>query len=71
MSHDTADLPSLTVHAALDGLRAGDFTSVQLTQALLDRIDAVDGDVRAYLPRDRRAGAGAGCRRRSPPRCGR
>ncbi len=49
MSHDTADLPSLTVHAALDGLRAGDFTSVQLTQALLDRIDAVDGDVRAYL----------------------
>ena len=42
-------LPTLTIHAALDGLRAGTFTSVELTQALLDRIAAVDGDVKAYL----------------------
>ncbi len=42
-------LHTLTIHEALDGLRAETFTSVELTQALLDRIAAVDGDVKAYL----------------------
>ncbi len=45
--HET--LHGLTIHDALDGLRAGDFTSVELTQALLDRIEQLDGTVKAYL----------------------
>ena len=43
------ELHRLTLHAAAEGLRAGQFTSVQLTQALLDRIQAVDGRIGAYL----------------------
>lgn len=39
----------LTIHDALDGLRAGDYTSVELTTALLERIDRLDGAVKAYL----------------------
>ncbi len=39
----------LTLRAAADGLRAGQFTSVDLTQALLDRIQALDARVGAYL----------------------
>jgi aspartyl-tRNA(Asn)/glutamyl-tRNA(Gln) amidotransferase subunit A len=42
-------LHDLTIHGALDGLRRGDFSSVELTQALLDRIAVVDTEVRAYL----------------------
>ena len=42
-------LHTLTIHQALEGLRAGDFSAVVLTQALLDRIAAVDGQVQAYL----------------------
>ena len=42
-------LHELTVHAALDLLRSGDVTSVALTQAILDRVLAVDNDVCAYL----------------------
>ncbi|MCL4864125.1 MAG: Asp-tRNA(Asn)/Glu-tRNA(Gln) amidotransferase GatCAB subunit A, partial [Caldilineaceae bacterium] len=42
-------LCSLTIEEALAGLRAGDFSSVELTQAYLDRIAAVDGEIRAYL----------------------
>ena len=45
----TNRLYELTIHEALDGLRAGDFSAVDLTQALLDRIAAVDGQVKAYL----------------------
>lgn len=45
----TQALHELTVHDALRRLRAGEMTSVALTQALLDRIAAVDGEVRAYL----------------------
>src|SRR5688572_2949583 len=50
-THDpkTQTLHELTVHDALRLLRAGEVTSVALTQALLDRIDAVEGAVRAYL----------------------
>ena len=42
-------LHDLTIHAAADLLRAGDISSVQLTEALLDRITGVDNDVKAYL----------------------
>jgi aspartyl-tRNA(Asn)/glutamyl-tRNA(Gln) amidotransferase subunit A len=45
----TPPLHDLTVHAALDGLRAGEFSAVDLARALLDRIAAVDGRVQAYL----------------------
>jgi len=45
----TTALHQLTVHAAAAGLAAGDFTSVELTGALLDRIEQVDGQVRAFL----------------------
>ena len=51
------NLFELTIHEALDGMRSGAFTSVDLTRSLLDRIEAVDGDVRAYLTVT--AGAGA------------
>lgn len=44
-----AALHQLSIHAALAGLRAGEWTSVQLTQACLDRIQTHDGQVRAYL----------------------
>jgi aspartyl-tRNA(Asn)/glutamyl-tRNA(Gln) amidotransferase subunit A len=42
-------LCDLTVTAALAGLDRGDFTSVELTQACLDRIAEVDPQVRAFL----------------------
>ncbi|MBK8046039.1 MAG: Asp-tRNA(Asn)/Glu-tRNA(Gln) amidotransferase subunit GatA [Anaerolineales bacterium] len=45
----TKPLYTLTLHDAITGMRAGDFTSVELTQALLDRIAAVDRAVNAYL----------------------
>ncbi len=45
----TKPLYELTIHEALAGLRAGAFSAVALTQALLDRIDAVDSQVKAYL----------------------
>jgi len=39
----------LTVHAAAAGLAGGDFSSVDLTRAVLERIEQVDGRVHAYL----------------------
>lgn len=45
----TKSLHELTIHEALAGLSAGDFSAVALTQALLDRIDAVDSKIKAYL----------------------
>ena len=42
-------LYDLTIHAATDLLRSGDISSVQLTEALIDRITDVDNDVKAYL----------------------
>jgi len=44
-----SDLTRLTAAELSAGLTAGDFTSVDATQAHLDRIAAVDGDVHAYL----------------------
>ena len=46
MAHD---LHRLTLHAAAEGLAGGDFTSVELTTALLDRIHSIDGHVGAFL----------------------
>ncbi len=45
----TTNLHTLTIHKALDGLRKGDFSSVELTQALLERIRVLDGTIQAYL----------------------
>lgn len=42
-------LYELTIHEALDGMRRNDFSAVELTQALLDRIERVEGGVKAYL----------------------
>jgi aspartyl-tRNA(Asn)/glutamyl-tRNA(Gln) amidotransferase subunit A len=44
-----SDLYDLTIHEALDALQHGDITSVALTQAVLDRILAVDNTLQAYL----------------------
>lgn len=49
MSATIQALHRLSVHAAREGLRRGDFTSVALTQSYLDRIAALDSRVRAYL----------------------
>lgn len=45
----TKPLHELTIHEALAGMDTGEFTSVALTQALLDRIEAVDDQVKAFL----------------------
>jgi len=42
-------LTQLTIHEARDRLAAGEFTAVELTEAVLERILAVDNDVKAYL----------------------
>jgi len=42
-------LHELTIHKAQKLLQAGEISSAELTQAVLDRILAVDNDVRAYL----------------------
>lgn len=43
------DFSRLTIHEAHELLRHGQLTSVALTQALLDRILALDNDLQAYL----------------------
>jgi aspartyl-tRNA(Asn)/glutamyl-tRNA(Gln) amidotransferase subunit A len=58
----------LTIHQAQALLRSGQISSVELTQALLDRILAIDNDVRAYLsllPEEALAQAEAADRRRA------
>jgi aspartyl-tRNA(Asn)/glutamyl-tRNA(Gln) amidotransferase subunit A len=42
-------LYDLTIHESLDLMRRGELTCVELTQAVLDRIVAVENHVRAYL----------------------
>lgn len=42
MTEVSSDLTKLTIGAARDGLRAGDFTSAELTQACLTAIDGAD-----------------------------
>jgi len=39
----------LTIHEASDRLAAGEITAVELTEGIIDRIVAVDNDVKAYL----------------------
>ncbi|GAB4531888.1 MAG: Asp-tRNA(Asn)/Glu-tRNA(Gln) amidotransferase subunit GatA [Anaerolineae bacterium] len=63
-----AELHWLTIHQAQAMLRKGDITSVELTQAVLDRILAVDNAVRAYislLPEEALEQAEAADRRRA------
>jgi aspartyl-tRNA(Asn)/glutamyl-tRNA(Gln) amidotransferase subunit A len=43
------ELHELTIHEAQDLLQKGEISSVELTQAVIDRIVAVDNDVKAYL----------------------
>jgi aspartyl-tRNA(Asn)/glutamyl-tRNA(Gln) amidotransferase subunit A len=43
------NLYELTIHEAGDGLAAGEFTSVDLAEAVLERIVATDNEVKAYL----------------------
>ncbi len=47
------DLTRRTAADLADALAAGEISSVELTEAHLDRIDAVDGDVHAFLQVDR------------------
>ena len=43
------ELTHLTVRACLAGLRAGDFSSVELTRALLERIDSLEPELHTFL----------------------
>lgn len=43
------DLTTLTIAQAQSGMEAGEFSSVDLTQAYLDRIEKLDGTINAYL----------------------
>jgi len=44
-----SELPDLTLHAALGLLKVKEISAVELTQSILDRIEAVDGHIHAYL----------------------
>ena len=44
---DDIDISALSVASAQDALRRGDFTSVELTQSVLDTIAAKDGAIGA------------------------
>jgi len=43
------ELHELTIHEARDALRKGEVSSVDITRAVLERIEAVEGRIRAYL----------------------
>lgn len=51
----SAELLSLNASELADRLASGDITAVEATQAHLDRIHAVDGDIHAYLHVSERA----------------
>ena len=62
-----AELYHLSIAEARVLLDSGEISSEQLVQAYLDRIGAVETEVRGVSDNHRRAGAGAGaCRRRRP-----
>ena len=42
-------LHELTIHKAHDLLDKGEISSVELTQAVIDRIADVDNDIKAYI----------------------
>lgn len=50
---------NLTLHAAAAALTAGEFSARELCTAVLDRIDAVDGEIGAYVHLDRAAALAA------------
>jgi aspartyl-tRNA(Asn)/glutamyl-tRNA(Gln) amidotransferase subunit A len=56
VSNTDDDLTGLTGAELADKLAAGDTTSVEVTEAFLERIDALDGELHAFLHVDR-AGA--------------
>ena len=58
----------LTAHAARERLLRRDISSTELTQAVLDRIESVEPQVRAYLTVTAEQRAGAGARGRCRPR---
>ena len=43
------ELHQLTIHEVSERLAAGEFSAVELTGAVIDRILAVDNTVKAYL----------------------
>jgi len=43
------ELYELTIHSAQEKLRQGEISSVELTESVLERIDAVDNHVQAYI----------------------
>ena len=45
-------LHELGIKAAQEGLAKGDFSSVELTQAVIDRVRAENGKIGAYLTFD-------------------
>ncbi|HHX44609.1 MAG TPA: Asp-tRNA(Asn)/Glu-tRNA(Gln) amidotransferase subunit GatA [Chloroflexi bacterium] len=62
------ELYELTIHQAHNALRQGTISSVELTRAVLERIEAVDGRIHAYLrttPQDALAAAEDADRRRA------
>jgi Asp-tRNA(Asn)/Glu-tRNA(Gln) amidotransferase A subunit family amidase len=54
-----SDLTSLTLKAALDGLAAKSFSSVEITQAHVEAVEAARA-LNAYVPGDAGKGAGDG-----------
>ena len=59
MSQPSTELYHLTIREAAGLIESKQLSPVELTQALLDRIDAVDGDIKSYITLLRRRGAGA------------
>lgn len=49
MGEGRLDFPALTIHEAQDLLRQGELSSAELTGAMLDRICALDNEIKAYL----------------------
>jgi len=49
----TFDFDKLTLTEAAEGLARGDYSSEELTSALADRIQSVDGEIGAYISVDR------------------
>ena len=47
------NLYELTIAAAMEEMRAGQITSMELTQSCLDRIDKVEGEIKAFITLDR------------------
>ena len=68
------ELYELGVKAAREGLAKGDFTSVELVRAIIDRVRAKDGEIGAYLTFDEEgalaAAAAADANRANAPEAG-